>query len=198
MPRSLRRATNLATAFSRITVDEAKQLSVSNAERQWFAKISIDRFAYHTSFALYFFMGEPPADVSSWPSASNLIGTQGQFINADVVSMHPEGIPTGALEGELPLTHTLVGGMHRGFIADLSPESVLAILQEGLQWRASTADGCEINCFLLSGLSISVGSRPVEPTRDEACFPKYGDVEWHGAVTQGKVGGAKQYYRLAR
>lgn len=196
--RPLRRATNLATAFSRITLSDAVKLGVNNAEEQWFVKISIDRFAYHTSFALYFFLGEPPADVSSWPSASNLIGTQGQFINADVPSMHPDGIPKGASEGELPLTHVLIGGMHRNYIADLSRKSVLPILQEGLQWRASTSDGCEIDCSLLSGLSISVGSRHVEPATDELSFPQYGEVEWHGSVTQGKVGGARHYYRIAR
>ena len=195
--RPLRRAANFASAFSRISLDDAKRLSVNNADRQWFAKITIDRFAYQTSFAIYFFMGQPPSDPHLWPSASNLIGSQGQFIIADVAAMHPDGIPGGTIEGEVTLTHTLVGGMTRGFIAGLSPESVLPVLQHGLQWRASTADGCEIGCAELSGLIISVGSRAVQPAKDENCFPIYGDVEWHGEVTQGKPGGARQYYRLA-
>ncbi|KAI9873578.1 MAG: hypothetical protein M1823_007886, partial [Watsoniomyces obsoletus] len=100
-------------------------------------------------------MGDPPTDSALWPSAANLVATQGQFINADVKAMHPEGIPQGILESEVSLTHALVAGMQRGFIADLSPESVLSILQQGLQWRASAADGYEIDCLQLSGLSIS-------------------------------------------
>ncbi len=196
--RTLRRASNFASAFSRISLDDAKRLRVNNADRQWFAKIEIDRFAYRTSFALHFFMGAPPLDPKWWPTASNLVGAQGQFINADVAAMHRDGIPVGNIEGEVTLTHTLVGGINRGFIADLSPESVLPVLQEGLQWRASTADGCEINCAELSGLVISVGSRSVEPAKDENCFPTYGDVQWYGEITQGKPGGAGQYYRLAR
>ena len=116
---------------------------------------------------------------------------------ADVDSMHPGRRPQGTLQGEVPLTHTLVGGMNRGFIADLNPDSVLPVLQGGLQWRASTADGCEIDCSSLTGLLISVGSRPVEPAKNDTCFPKYGDIEWHGDITQGKPGGAREYYRLA-
>ena len=195
--RPLRRAANFATAFSRITLDDAKRFEVNNANRQWFAKVIIDRFAWRTSFALYFFMGEPPKSPTSWPTATNLIGTQGQFINADVVAMHPEGTPNGTIEGEVTLTHTLVGGMKRGFLADLSPDSVLPVLKQALHWRASAADGCEIDCSQLSGLVISVGSRSTEPAKDENCFPTYGTVEWHGDVTQGKPGGARQYYRLA-
>jgi tyrosinase len=193
----LRRAVDLASAFSYITLDDARRLGVNNANRQWFAKINIERFAYDTSFALYFFMGDPPEDVASWPSAPNLIGTQGQFINADVASMHPEGRPRGMLEGQMSLTHTLVAGMDRDFIADLSPDSVVPVLQRGLQWRASSADGCEIAIPSLTGLSVSVGSRSVRPARDHSCFPTYGAVEWYGSVTQGKPGGATQYYRLA-
>ena len=192
-----RRDANLALAFSRITLEDARRLGVNNADRQWFAKISINRFAYNTSFALYFFMGEPPADPTTWPSASNLVASQGQFINADVAAMHPEGFPGGTIEGEVALTHILVGGVHHGIIADLSPGSVLPVLQKGLLWRASTPDGCEIDCAELSGLQISVGSRPVEPAKDESCFPTYGEAEWHGDVTQGKTGGTRQYYRLA-
>jgi tyrosinase len=195
--RPLRRAPNLAIAFRRISMEDAQRLGVNNVNRQWFAKVRIDRFAYKTSFALYFFMGDPPPDPRTWPTASNLVGTQGQFINGDVDQMHPEGRPAGSIEGEVSLTHTIVAGMNRGHISSLSPADVLPVLTSGLQWRARAADGCEVNCEELSGLLVSVGSRPVQPAKDEYCFPKHGDVQWHGEVTAGKVGGATQYYRLA-
>ncbi len=196
--RPLRRAPSLATAFRRISLEDAQRLGVNNANRQWFVKVRIDRFAYETSFALYFFIGDPPADPTTWPTASNLVGTQGQFINGDVDQMHPEGRPAGIVEGELSLTHTILAGMDRGYISSLSPADVLPVLVPGLQWRARAADGCEISCENLSGFLVSVGSRPVEPARDEDCFPKYGEVQWHGEVTTGKIGGATQYYRLAK
>lgn len=197
--RPLRGAANLATAFSSLSFDNARQLGVNNAAQQWSAKVTMDRYAYNTSFTLYFFIGEPPADVGSWPTAPNLIGSQGRFVDQGAVTASLSNtVPQSQVAGEVSLTHALVGGLHRGFISDLTPISVVPILSSGLHWRASTPDGCEIDCSQLSGLSVTVGSRTVEPAKDEYCFPTYGETVWHANITQGKIGGATQYYRLAR
>jgi tyrosinase len=197
--RPLRRAGNLATAFSTLSLDDAKQLGVNNARQQWSAKISMDRYAHNTSFTLYFFIGNPPADVSAWPTALNLVGSLGRFVSegAAVASLS-EDFPQAKVGGEVSLTHTLVGGLHRGFIPNLNPGSVVPILSAGLQWRAASLDGCEIDCSQLTGLLVTVGSRSVEPAKDRYSFPTYGETVWHANITQGKVGGGTQYYRLVR
>jgi tyrosinase len=198
IPRKTRRAASIAEAFSHVTFDDAKMLGVNNANRQWFASIQMDRFAYSTSFAIYFFMGDPPADASQWSWAPNLIGAHAQFISADLSSMHPDGLPTARVRGEVSLTHTLLAGVDRGMLPNLGPEAVVPLLKQGLQWRARAPGGCEIDATKLTGLMISIGSKSVKPTTCPQQFPVYGDAEWYSEVTQNAPCDVKRKYRLAR
>ena len=121
-----------------------------------------------------------------------------QFIATNVSCLFPNGAPSGTLQGEMSLTHTLIAGVDRGLIANLEPETVVPLLQEGLHWRAKASDGSEFNITELKGLAISVGSRRLTPSRTVDQFPVYGNIEWHPDVTQNAPGGVKQWYRLAR
>ena len=185
------RIADIAEGFSGITFELAKDLGINNLNMQWTISIQLQRFAYHSTFIIDFFMGDPPADPACWSSATNLVGSHAQFVAADVSSMHPEGAPKGLLHGEVSLTHTLAAGVARGLLADLTPASVLPLLERGLTWRARASDNCEIDVDQLSDLSIAVGSRQVQPAKSVRDFPIYGPIQFHPEAVRGKVGGAR-------
>jgi len=187
----IKRTSNLAEDFGHVTFDMVRSMSVNNLDVQWGIRIVLDRFAYDSNFVIDFFIGNPPEDVHSWATAPNLVGTHAQFIAATVSDVHPNRYPQGKSQGEVSLTHTLAAGVSRGFLEDLSPVSVVPLLRKALNWRARTADGREIDVHSLSGLSISVGSRPVQPTTSMDQFPVYGPTRWHDEVTESKPGGGK-------
>lgn len=186
---ALERPISILNAFSNIGLDEIKAFGVNNAEFQWKINVVLDRYAYRTAFSLHFFMGLPPDDIRMWSAAPNLVGTESQFIAANVSAMFPASRPSASSRGEMPLTHTLLAGVNRGLLRDLSPRTVVPVLQDVLTWRATTPDGSEVDLTQLSGLSISVGSRKTIPTTNMNQFPTYGPIIWHPEATVGKVGG---------
>ncbi|RMZ83529.1 hypothetical protein DV737_g1601, partial [Chaetothyriales sp. CBS 132003] len=141
-------------SFSSITFQHAQTLRVNNAERQWFARLLLEKYAVDTSFTILAFMGVPPADTSQWNWAPNLVGTLGQFIAINSSNLFPNGPPAGVSRGEISLTHTLLAGVDRGIIPDLTPSTVIPLLRSGLQWRVQAADGREIDIASVTGLSI--------------------------------------------
>lgn len=183
------RSANLADSFGHVTLEMAQNMGVNNLERQWAITVLVDRYPLDTSFLIDFFMGDAPHDVSSWASAKNLIGTYAQFGPANVSLLHPEP-PAGQVSSEIAMTHTLAAGVHRGFLKDLSPSSVVPLLRKGLNWRARNAMGEEIPLSTLSGLVISVYSRSVIPANTTDQFPVYGPLQWERSVTKGKPCGA--------
>ncbi|EXJ88381.1 hypothetical protein A1O1_05311 [Capronia coronata CBS 617.96] len=186
------RSANLADSFGDVTLDMARQMNVNNLDRQWSIAVIVDRFASETSFAIDFFMGDAPTEASLWATAKNLIGTYAQFSPANATFLHPNGYPAGQVQGEISMTHTLAAGVLRGVIPDLSPRAVLPLLRKGLNWKARTAAGLEVPVSSLSGLAISVFSRPVVPTTSKDRFPMYGAVQWQDSATQGKACGASR------
>ncbi|KIX98768.1 uncharacterized protein Z520_05229 [Fonsecaea multimorphosa CBS 102226] len=184
--RTRRRSPSIAESFGHVSLDLARQLRVNNLNRQWSITVLIDRFPLNTSFCIDFFMGDPPDEVSAWPAAPNLVGTYAQFNPANVTMLHPNGFPEGQVRGEISVTHTLAAGVSRGVLRDLSPRSVAPLLRQALSWRARTPAGEEVPISALSGLSISVSTRPVVPRNTEDAFPVYGAVQWLPGVTEGK------------
>jgi tyrosinase len=189
------RRVDVAQNFGHVTFEMAKELGVNNLEIQWAITIQLQRFAFPTPFTIHFFIGDPPADPSSWPAAPNLIGSHGQFIAANLSLLYPEGLPAGLQQGEVSLTHTLAAGVSRGLLRDLTPASVLPLLGENLNWRARAADGCEIKVDLLADLLIAVGSKQVQLAATQNEFPVYGETQYHVEATRGKCGGFGSHLR---
>jgi tyrosinase len=183
------RKADVAEGFSHVTFDLAKQLGVNNLDIQWSINIQLQRFAFPTAFTIHFFIGDPPADPNTWSAAPNLIGSHAQFTAANVSLLYPQGAPVGLQQGEISLTHMLAAGVARGLLSDLTPASVIPLLAQSLNWRARAADGGEINVDTLTGLSIAVGSRQVQPAATQVEFPIYGETQYHTKATQGKYGG---------
>ena len=193
MKRSIeQRSPNLADSFGHVDLDMTLSMNVNDLKTQWSITVLVDRFAFETSYCIDFFMGGPPGDVSSWPTAKNLIGTYAQFGPANVSTIHPDGAPEGQVSSEISMTHVLAAGALRGVLKDLSPESVVPLLQQALHWRARTAMGEEVPINALSGLSISVYSRSLTRRSADDQFPNYGPVQWHRSATEGKPCGAVQ------
>jgi tyrosinase len=192
------RRADVAQSFGYVTFEMAKELGVNNLETQWSISIQLQRFAFPTTFALHFFIGDPPADPNSWPGAPNLIGSHGQFIAANVSLWYPKGFPAGLQQGEISLTHTLAAGVSRGLLVDLTPASVIPLLAQSLNWRARTVDGCEIDVGSLADLSIAVGSRQVRLPATQIEFPIYGETQYYAEATRGKCGGIGRVLRLER
>jgi tyrosinase len=184
------RPISLLQAFSNVGID-VSTLGSNNAETQWTISVLLNQFAFKTAFSIAFFMGPPPADIRTWSTAPCLVGTHAQFMPSNITAMFPTAKPTALSRGELSLTHTLLAGVNRGLLPDLSPAAVVPVLQAALTWRARTPEGYEVDLAELEGLSIAVGSRKTTPTTRSDRFPSYDPVIWHPEATVGKVGGAK-------
>lgn len=191
------RSASIADSFGHVSLDMARNMHVNNLIRQWSITVVVDRFPLDTSFCIDFFMGEAPAEVSSWATAKNLIGTYAQFNPANVSMLHPEGFPEGQVHGEVSMTHTLAAGLSRGVIRDLSPRSVVPVLRKALNWRARTPADEEVPVTSLTGLSISVSSKSVVPRTARDRFPVYGATQWQSDVTEGKPCGRPRPQRRA-
>lgn len=181
---------NVSAAFESLSYTELQDLRINNAAYQWTINIVVARFAYDTGFDLDFFIGSPPSDVRARATACNLVGTQSSFTGWNVAAMFPHGAPDGMAQGELSLTHALAAAVNRGYLADLSPETVVPVLQRQLTWRARLTNGCELDVAALKGLAISVGSKSTTPSPAQNAFPVYGKMSWHPEITRGKTGGA--------
>ncbi|RMD41599.1 hypothetical protein DV735_g3553, partial [Chaetothyriales sp. CBS 134920] len=177
------RTASLADAFSSITFQETRDLGINNAVRQWFARLRLQKYAANTAFTVLAFIGDPPEDTSQWTWAPNLVGALGQFIPINATDLFPNGPPAGESEGQIALTHAALTGVNRGIIPDLSPDAVLPLLRDTLQWRVQAAEGCEIDIGSLTGLSIQIGSRGARPATHPDEFPIYDDIEWHETLS---------------
>lgn len=191
--RPLARAVDSGQAFDHITFQDAKKLGFNNLDMQWNIDIRVQRYAYNGPFTIDFFMGEPEPDPALRSTAPNLIGSHSQFITGNVSQMFPDGPPQGLLQGYVSLSHTLVAGLNRGVVRDLSPQNIVPLLLKQLQWNARSADGRDVDVSNLKDLSIIVSSRTAQPATSQSEFPKYGQLRYWPMITIGKTGGKREF-----
>jgi hypothetical protein len=150
----------------------------------------VQRYAYNTSFSIDFFMGTPEPNPTLRPTASNLIGSHAQFIAYNISMMFPTGPPQGLVQGHVSLSHTLVVGLDRGLLLDLSPQHVVPLLAKQLQWNARSPDGSDVNVKALKGLSIAVSSRTVKPAISVSEFPRMESCTGGRGLQEGRLVGS--------
>lgn len=149
--------------------------------KEWFVRISVDKFELDTSFIILLFLGSPAADTSTWKGASNLAGSL--YVSLPPSHRKEKGHMT--THGEVPLKEAL----HDAGLADYSEKSVVGYLKGNLQWRVQRTDGRVVDTVECESLRIEVRNEEVVPAGDEFGFPRYGAPTSHPEITKGKAGG---------
>lgn len=160
------------------TTSTSSAAATSTSIRQWFVNLKVNKNSIEKSFQVHFFLGAPPTDSASWPTASNLISTQSVLSKGVSSSVN---IP---YMGAVPLTRTLTAAQTARKLASLEPSKVGPYLKANLQWRVTTLDGTIVSPMSLADLKISVVDQTVQKASKHdqfnlySKFTKHEDLVW--------------------
>ncbi|KAI0176329.1 Di-copper centre-containing protein [Hypoxylon sp. FL1284] len=146
-----------------------------NRYREWIANVRVSKHAMGGSFSIHLFVGEAPSDPTSWPVASNLIGTLGVFAHKGKHRM----ASGRKIAGTIPMTSALMQMASLGEVASLHEEDVVPFLKSNLVFRVSLADGRTADPRDIDGLCISIVSSMVRAPDSETRLADWGEVESH-------------------
>ncbi|MCJ1291384.1 hypothetical protein MMC34_002927 [Xylographa carneopallida] len=164
---------------------EKRAANTNAAEYQWAINIAADVAHLPAPLFLHFFLAAPPASPQAWSSAPNLIASLPLLSSPSPPPNQPPNTapsppltppsPHPLTHGQLPLTHALLR-LPAPALRDLSPPSVLPLLETALQWRAQRFDGTVV----VDGewaVNVRVVGRRVAPRGALERFPAYGAWE---------------------
>lgn len=130
-----------ASLVPRFSAMENK-IFVGDRYHEWTANVRVGTQALDGTAAVHFFLGNPPSDPQSWPSAPNHVGTMGVFAAAreDAGNQRGRAITKSghhgmSVSGTVPLTAALVKKVAAGELESLEPEDVEPYLRANLQKR---------------------------------------------------------------
>lgn len=141
---------------------------------EWFVNIAVDKFNLASSFVILIFLGDVPADSTTWVVAS---------IGAVLVSTPPYKRPNAHVitHGEIALKDGLAERV-------ISASDVQDYITKNLQWKVQMADGSVVDTKTCNSLKITVSSKDVTYPSTPYGFPTYGNPTDHPDITQGKAG----------
>lgn len=96
-------------------------------QHEWFVDIQVAKSELRNSSVVFIFLGDPPADTSTWKGASNLVGS----LFVSVPPNYSMGDNKRYTHGEVPLKEALA----KVSLPDYSEATVAAYLKNYLEWR---------------------------------------------------------------
>lgn len=99
----------------------------NTTQYEWFVNIQVTKSDLQNSSVIFIFLGEAPADASTWKGASNLAGS----LFVSVPPNYSIGNNNRYTYGEVPLKEPLA----KVSLSDYSKATVAAYLKENLEWR---------------------------------------------------------------
>lgn len=157
----------------------------NSTTHEYILNVQAQRFGLNGSFAVYAFLGTPPASRSAvdWLLADSLVGSHGFFSNPGMMSHM-------AVTGAVPLTSALQAQVAAGNLASMQVVDVVPYLQANLVWSvARTLDGAEVPAAIVPGLQISVVTAQATQAESDEAFPTWSQWTTLTNVTRGKPGG---------
>lgn len=142
---------------------------------EWIANIHVNKHALSGSFFIHLFLGDVPEDSSTWPIASNLVGTLGIFAHSG-----PHGnIAHQQVAGTIPMTSTLMNLIASGQVESLRPAHIEPFLRSQLKVRITVLEESIMDPKEVDGLGISVISSRVRAPSSEDTLAKWGETTSH-------------------
>ena len=88
-------------------------------------------------------MGAYDSDPTTWPTSPNLVGTHAVFATLSKTEAvgqigRRQDSPNVQVTGSMPLTSMLLAKAQAGELADMTPATVKAYLDQNLRWRIAT------------------------------------------------------------
>jgi tyrosinase len=99
----------------------------STKQSEWFVKMQVAKPDLRNSSVIFIFLGDPPAETSTWKGAGNLAGS----LFVSVPPNYLMGDNKRYTYGEVPLKEALA----KASLPDPSEATVVAYLKEYLEWR---------------------------------------------------------------
>ncbi|KOS19626.1 Tyrosinase [Escovopsis weberi] len=138
---------------------------------EWMANVHVNMDASDDSFAVHFFIGEPPKHARDWISAPNLAGSVGFF------AMRMMTVQGSKMSGAVPLTSALMKLVASRSLRNLEPDMVVPFLRKALRFRVlKTTDDCEADPTTMVGLDVSISSSDVRLPHHDAELPRWGEM----------------------
>ena len=161
-----------------------KYVAPSNgSEYQYVANCESQRYGLNGSYYVLLFNGEPASeDVSTWFTASNLIGLLSFVAGGDMVN-------SLLSTGSVPLTRTLQKLVSSGVIADMSEDSCVPWMKQNLVWKVLGPNGESVDVTNVPGFKVSVYSS-TSTNAGQYSLPQWSGFIPHYQVTENKAGGA--------
>ncbi|KAL8850441.1 MAG: hypothetical protein Q9221_004583 [Calogaya cf. arnoldii] len=159
------------------------QLSPHGMNIQWLANIRTNKSDIPSPFFVHFFLGEAPADPSTWSFASNLIASH-SVIDTSMLNTAGADVPT-TLYGQIPLNPALLAAGN----LDLSSSKVVQVLKSKLSWRLQDTNDAPLDISKVPSLKVHVVGQEMRPRVLEDEFPEYGKAQVYKEVTNDKAGG---------
>jgi tyrosinase len=147
--------------------------------QEWFVNIAVNKFDLGSSFIVLIFLGDVPADSSTWKIAS--VGTL--FVSTPPYYKKGARLTT---HGEVALKEALKAAN----LSDHTEAGVIDYLTKNLQWKVQKTEGTVVHTSACSSLKISVHVEDVTYPTSEYGLPSYGNPVKHPEITKGKAGGA--------
>ena len=154
----------------------------SMTTQEWFVNIAVSKFDLNSSFLVLVFLGDAPADSSTWMMAPNLAGS----LFVSVPPYQRTGQAKLMIYGEVALKEALQAAN----LPDSSEAGVIGYLTNNLQWRIQKTDGTVVDNTACPSLNVSVQVEDVTYPANDSDFPTYSNAVEHPEITQGKAGGA--------
>ncbi|PSK46330.1 Tyrosinase [Elsinoe australis] len=185
----------IAQLYGQSTTGNRKRDLVNLSKRDdghhyhYITNIASQKFQMNGSYAVYVFLGEPPANPAEWSTSDKLVGTHGIFSNMpdkNSVGMSQMDV---LVTGTIPLTSTLLNKCKTGEVKDLDPSNVEPYLQQNLNWRVGMFDGTAVDAGDVPGLSVTVVTSDVTPPSSDDQMPVWGHFASLPNITVDKIGG---------
>ena len=147
----------------------AHKLVRDGGYNDYLANIQVISSALRGTFGVYFFLGDVPADASTWDTSEKLIGTYYAFTAVG-------GGHSTVISGTVPLTGFLINQVTAGGLESLDSADVYAYLGKNLPWGVKQACGTVTPTNQVPGLEVQVLSAQVKlsPPGCDVELPTYG------------------------
>ncbi|KAH8884511.1 Di-copper centre-containing protein [Thozetella sp. PMI_491] len=152
---------------------QTAQVFAGDQYREWIVNIRVEKQALRGPFSIHLFLGSPPPDTRTWPSAQNLVGTMSVFAAPSSDTMYTTSGPT--ITGTVPLTAALVNRAAAGSLHSLSPDDIIPILKNSLHCHVLSNRGMEVD--QISSLKVDVVSYVVQAPSHINELPKWGAAD---------------------
>jgi tyrosinase len=153
----------------------------------WTSRVHFKKYELGKSLTVLLFLGDVPADPSSWRTAPNFVGSVTAFVNS--TAEHCQNCQNQADSVYEGFVHLNTSIAKLSGLPSYEPAVVSPYLQSNLNWRVQGYDRSAVPLDKLPSLEVTVAS-VVLTQQPGDIIPAAGEPQYHHHITHGRQGGA--------